>query len=64
MHGKAVFNVRVAPNGEVTGADVASNEGLSTPTTSCLVGVLSRAQFTGNGAATTLRIPLSFVQQR
>jgi hypothetical protein len=64
MSGKAVIVAKVGPNGEVASAEVGSNDGLSPAVTGCLVRVVSAAQFTNAGATTTLRIPVSLVQQR
>jgi hypothetical protein len=66
MSGKAVIVAKVEQNGEVRSADVASHEGLSSGVTSCLARVVSGAHFTyvGSGSATTLRIPISLIQQK
>jgi hypothetical protein len=64
MSGKAVLAAKIGPNGEVATADVASNDGLSPGVTACLAKVLQNAQFTGNGSVTTLRVPVSLIQQK
>jgi hypothetical protein len=64
MSGKAMLVAKIAPNGEVQSTEVGSNDGLSSAVTSCLSRVVQNAQFTGNGAVTTLRVPVSLLQQR
>jgi hypothetical protein len=63
MGGKAVIVAKLGPNGEVQSTEVGSNEGLSSGVTGCLQKVVGNAQFTGNGAVTTMRIPVSLVKQ-
>lgn len=63
MSGKATLAAKVQPNGEVAGVDVVESQGLSTQVTSCMAKALSNAQFTGNGAFATVRVPVTMVQQ-
>ena len=64
MSGKVIISARVGPNGEVTGADVAQNTGLSPGVASCIAGVVKRATFSApGGGGSTLSIPVTFVQQ-
>lgn len=63
MSGKTILAARVQPNGEVASVDVVENNGLSSGVTSCMANVLKNAQFTGNGSFTTVRVPVSMIQQ-
>jgi hypothetical protein len=64
MSGKVVISARVGPNGEVSGADVAQNTGLSPAVAQCIAGVVKRATFSApGGGGSTLQIPVTFVQQ-
>jgi hypothetical protein len=64
MSGKVIISARVGPNGEVAGADVASNTGLSPGVAACIAGVVRRATFAApGGGGSTLSIPVTFVQQ-
>jgi hypothetical protein len=64
MSGKVLISARVGPNGEVTGADVASNTGLSPSVAQCIAGHVRRATFSPpGGGGSTLQIPVTFVQQ-
>jgi hypothetical protein len=64
MSGKVVISAKVGPNGEVSGADVASNTGLSPGVAQCIAGVVKRATFSApGGGGSTLSIPVTFVQQ-
>ena len=64
MSGKVVISARVGPNGEVAGADVAQNTGLSPSVAACIAGVVKRATFSApGGGGSTLQIPVTFVQQ-
>jgi hypothetical protein len=63
MSGKTVLAARVQPNGEVASVDVAENQGLTPAVTSCMARVLSNAQFTGNGSFSTVRVPVTMIQQ-
>jgi hypothetical protein len=63
MQGKATLVATVAPNGEVQSVSVADNNGLSPKVTACSAGAVQRATFKGNGAVTTVRIPISFFHQ-
>lgn len=64
MAGKAVLAARVQPNGEVAGVEVTENRGLSTEVTSCMSRVLKSATFTGNGGFSTVRVPVTMIQQK
>ncbi len=64
MSGRAVLAAKVAPNGEVSSVDVVESSGLSGAVTSCMARVVKNATFTGNGGFATVRIPVTFVQQR
>ena len=63
MSGKVVIRATIAPNGEVSGADVASSSGLSPEVGACIASAVHRAQFDPQATATTLSIPVSFVKQ-
>jgi hypothetical protein len=64
MSGKVLISARVGPNGEVSGADIASNTGLSPSVAQCIAGVVRRATFSApGGGGSTLQIPVTFVQQ-
>jgi len=64
MSGKVIISAHVGPNGEVSGADVASNTGLSAGVAQCIAGVVKRATFSApGGGGSTLSIPVTFVQQ-
>ena len=52
MEGSIGVKVVVAPNGEVTTADVVSNTGLSPSVASCISRVIGRAQFASGGTFT------------
>lgn len=65
MAGKVVIAAKVGPNGEVNDAPIESNSGLSPEVASCIARVVRSAQFDapgGNGS--TIRIPVTFVQQK
>ncbi len=64
MSGRAVLAAKVAPNGEVASVEVTESSGLSPKVTSCMARVVKGATFTGNGGFATVRIPVTFVQQR
>jgi hypothetical protein len=60
--GKLVIMVHVLPNGEVSGADIGSNTGLSPDVASCVARILRRTQFDApGGGGSTLSVPLVFV---
>jgi hypothetical protein len=63
MSGKVVITAKIGPNGEVSSADVASNNGLSSEVTSCIASAVKRAQFDTQPGPTTLSIPVSFHNQ-
>ncbi|MBX3233485.1 MAG: energy transducer TonB [Labilithrix sp.] len=66
MSGKVVITAKVAPNGEVATADVASSTGnLSGDVNTCILQAIKRAQFDAQpgGAPATLSIPVSLVHQ-
>lgn len=61
MKGNVVLTIRVAPNGDVAGADVAKNAGVSTAVASCLAEVAKRAVFAApGGTGSTLTVPFTF----
>lgn len=65
MSGKVVISAKIGPNGEVSGADVASNSGLSPSVAACIAGHVKRATFDApGGTGSTLNIPVTFVQQK
>jgi hypothetical protein len=65
MSGKVVISAKIGPNGEVSGADVASNSGLSPSVAACIAGHVKRATFDApGGSGSTLNIPVTFVQQK
>lgn len=60
MKGNVVLTIRVAPNGDVSTADVAKNTGLSPTVAACLVSAAKRAAFDPPGAAgATLSVPFT-----
>jgi len=62
--GKLVVLIKVAPNGEVDSATVASNSGLSSQVASCITSVARRAKFDPPGASgSTISVPFNFVKQ-
>ena len=63
MSGKVVISATVAPNGEVSGADVSSMSGLSPAVAQCIASVVRRATFAkpSGGGSSTLQIPVTFV---
>jgi len=62
--GKIVVLIKVAPNGEVDSASVASNSGLSAGVASCIASVARRAKFDPPGASgSTISVPFNFVKQ-
>lgn len=63
MSGKVLIAARIAPNGEVSSAEIASNTGLSQGVAQCIANVVKRATFKGNGTGAMLQIPVTFVQQ-
>jgi TonB family protein len=65
MSGKVLISAKVAPNGEVQSANIASNSGLSPAVASCIARVVKNAQFSApGGGGSTLNIPVTFVQQK
>ena len=66
MTGKVVISARVAPNGEVSSADIASISGLSPTVGQCIAGVVKRATFgaPSGGGSSTMQIPVTFVQSK
>ena len=61
MKGNVVLLIRVAPNGDVTTADVPKNTGVSPAVAACLVSAAKRAVFDPPGAAgATLSVPFTF----
>jgi hypothetical protein len=63
MSGKVVISATIAPNGEVSKADIASMSGLSPAVAQCISGVVKRATFASpsGGGSSTLQIPVTFV---
>jgi TonB family protein len=63
MSGKVVISATIAPNGEVSSADIASMSGLSPAVAQCISGVVRRATFAkpSGGGSSTLQIPVTFV---
>jgi outer membrane biosynthesis protein TonB len=64
MSGKVTITAKIAPNGEVTNADVASSSGVSNEVAQCMVGVIKHAQFDAQPNATTLNVPVSVLRQQ
>jgi hypothetical protein len=64
ISGKAVIVAKIGPNGEVLETVIASNDGLPGSVTSCISRVIGNAQFSSSGGVSTLRVPVSLVQQR
>jgi hypothetical protein len=66
MTGKVVISARVAPNGEVSSADIAAISGLSPTVGQCIAGVVKRATFAApsGGGSSTIQIPVTFVQSK
>lgn len=65
LSGSVVISARVAPNGEVTAADVTESAGLDPATIACLTRSVKDAQFdaTSDGKPTTVKIPIRFVAE-
>lgn len=63
MSGKTTLAAKVQPNGEVASVDVVENQGLSPRVTSCMAKALKNAQFTANGSFSTVRVPVTMIQQ-
>ena len=64
MSGKVTITAKVGPNGEVSSADVSSNNGLSAGVAQCIARAVRNAQFSApGGSGSTLSIPVTFVQQ-
>ena len=63
MSGKVVISATIAPNGEVSSADISSMSGLSPAVAQCISGVVRRATFAkpSGGGSSTLQIPVTFV---
>lgn len=64
MSGKTVLAAKVQPNGEVASVEVSENQGLSPKVTACMSRALKNAQFTGNGSFSTVRVPVTMIQNR
>ena len=64
MSGKTVLAAKVQPNGEVANVEVAENQGLSPKVTACMSRALKNAQFNGNGSFSTVRVPVTMIQNR
>lgn len=62
QQGKLVIIVKIAANGEVTSADVASNAGLSPASAQCMTRMVKNAQFPA-GAARTLDVAINQTKQ-
>ncbi len=64
MAGKVLISTKVAPNGEVSSADIVQNTGLSPSVAQCIANVIKRAQFSApGGSGSTIQVPVTFVQQ-
>jgi hypothetical protein len=63
MAGSVLIEVTVAKNGDVVGATVVNNTGLSPATAACAASVIRRSTFSAPGSDVKLRVPLTFVQQ-
>jgi outer membrane biosynthesis protein TonB len=64
MSGKVVISAKIAPTGEVDSANPAENTGLSPAVAACIARAVRNAQFAApGGTGSTLRIPVTFVQQ-
>ena len=65
MQGAVTISTKVAPNGEVSSADVVSNSGLSDSVAKCIARAVRNAQFDApGGTGSTINIPVKFVQQK
>jgi hypothetical protein len=60
--GKIVVSVKIAANGEVSSADVASNSGISAASAQCMARMLRNAQFPA-GAARTINVAIAQTKQ-
>jgi len=61
MKGNVVLTLRVAPNGDVSTADVSKNTGVSPTVAACLVSAAKRAVFDPPGpAGASLTVPFTF----
>ncbi len=64
MQGAVTISAKIAPNGEVSSADIASNSGLSASVASCIARAVRNANFDApGGTGSTINIPVKFVQQ-
>jgi hypothetical protein len=67
MQGKVVFAARIAPDGKPSSVEIVSRDGLSEEVAACMKRKLEAAQFEPiegmDGGGTTLKIPITFLQQ-
>jgi hypothetical protein len=64
MQGSVTIAASIGPNGEVSAADIASNNGLSTSVANCIARAVRNAQFDPpGGTGAKVNIPVKFVQQ-
>lgn len=62
MKGNVVLTITVAPNGDVTRADVTKNSGISPAVATCITDVARRASFDApGGTGSTLTVPFTLI---
>jgi hypothetical protein len=65
MQGAVTISAKIAPNGEVSSADIASNSGLSDSVAKCIARAVRNANFDApGGTGSSINIPVKFVQQK
>jgi hypothetical protein len=65
MQGSVTISAKIAPNGEVSSADIASNNGLSSTVASCIARAVRNANFDApGGTGSTINIPVKFLQNK
>jgi hypothetical protein len=62
QQGKVVLSIRVDPSGEVGGASIAANTGLTAEVTGCISEAAKAAQF-GKNPGGVVQVPFNFVRQ-
>jgi hypothetical protein len=64
QQGRIVISIQVSPSGDVSGASVAQNSGLSAKVASCIVGGARNLHFVApGGAGSTITVPMNFIHQ-
>jgi hypothetical protein len=63
MSGSVSIQLKVAPNGDVTAANVLSNKGLSVGVTACMARGARNAQFDASPSGSEITIPINLTQK-